>query len=357
MSLRAFLRGYGPEGLLLLTSALVVCGLLRLMGLPVPETLLVLVLLLAAVLFAAAVAWLRSRRLLDRLADIVAGRGDALAIASDLGVAEHAEGNLVVRALGAVVADANARIGELRVREADYRDYVETWVHEAKTPLAAADLMLDNMAGVNTHPLRRELDQLNSYVEQALFYARSTDVENDFLARECDVRTMVADAIKSRASQLIGCGMAPDLTGLAEGPHEVVCDPKWVVFILGQLIDNAVRYRSDEPSRHPRISFSTRWEPVAEGVGARRVLLDVRDNGIGVPAADIGRLFDRGFTGENGRCRQRSTGLGLYLVRMLCDKMGLAVTVTSLPGEWTCFTLAFPSAGEYRTETEAGPVA
>lgn len=356
MSLWAFLRGRSPEGLLLLACALLITGLLCLMGLPTADAYLVLALLLVAAMAAWLLEWARTRRFFDDLRDIAAAKGDALALAAELARPDHTEGILVWDALRAVLQDANSRIGAVRVREADYRDYIETWVHEVKTPLAAADLMLDNMVGVNTNPMRRELDQVNAYVEQALFYARSTDVEKDFLARVCDLRKIVADSIKSRASNLIGCGMTPDLSGMGEGPVEVVADPKWVTFILGQLIDNALRYRADQAVRHPRISFSVRTREGVTEASQPTVLLDVRDNGLGISAADIGRVFERGFTGENGRRRKKSTGIGLYLVRTLCDKMGLEVAVTSLPGEWTCFTIAFPSAGGYSVEREAGPV-
>lgn len=356
MSLWAFLKGRGPEGLLILCCCLLVTGLLCLMGLPTADAYLILFLLLVCAATAWIVEWARMRRFLGDLNDVASATGDALALASQLERPDFPEGILVWRALRAVGHDANARIGEVRVRDDGYRDYIETWVHEVKTPLAAADLMLDNMVGVNTNPMRRELDQVNAYIEQALFYARSTDVEKDFLARVCDLKKIVADAVKSRASNLIGCGVSPDLSGLGGGSLEVVCDPKWVTFILGQLIDNALRYRADADERKPRISFSVRRRQELGEAGRADLLLDVRDNGIGIPAADIGRVFERGFTGENGRNRKKSTGIGLYLVRTLCDKMGLGVAVTSLPGEWTCFTIAFPSASDLQVELEEGPV-
>lgn len=355
MSPLAFLRGRGPEALWLVMCAVLVCGLLLLMGLPVAEVAFVLILLLMGGLGMVLMEWMRMRRFLEDLSGVASSDSNALSLASGLRVPEHPEGVLAWRAIGAVVHDANARIGELRVREADYRDYIETWVHEVKTPLAAADLMLDNMKGVSTHPLRQELDEVNAYVEQALYYARSSDVERDFLVRPCELRRLVGDALKSRASQLIGCGMGVDLSGVSEGPHEVICDQKWVVFILGQLIDNAVRYRAEASVRQPRLSFSTRLQ-VPDGTEAPRALLDVLDNGMGISAEDVGRVFDRGFTGANGRSRKKSTGLGLYLVRTLCDKMGLGIAVTSLPGAWTCFTISFPLPGDYDAEVEVGPV-
>lgn len=355
MSFSGYVRSRWTQLLVTCASAAGGWGLLRLMGLAVSEATLVLVLALVTGGCVLLLGWFRERPLLQGLASVAASEDDALSLAAELRQPNYPEGEMVWEAVGELVKQANGRVGELRVREADYRDYVETWVHEIKTPLAAADLMLENLEGVNTNPLRRELDQVNDYVEQALYYARSTAVDRDFSVRTADLSEMVRDAVKSRAAQLIGSGVMPDLEPLEQGPREVLCDPKWVTFILGQLIDNAVRYHADASQRQPRIRFSTREASRSEASQESWVLLDVRDNGIGIPQSDIGHVFEKGFTGVNGRTHKKSTGIGLYLVKTLCEKMGLGVVATSVEGEWSCFTLAFPSEEVSIIEAEAGP--
>lgn len=355
MGLLDHLRSHAATIGIELVGCALAWGLLRLMGLPQAEAGLVVLILLFFMGVALVVDWVLERGFLQEVEDIATSGRDSLALASELRDPPSREGHLVWRAMSGVVSEAHRRIGELRVREDDYREYVETWVHEIKTPLAAIDLMLDNMSGVNTHPLRRELDQVGGYVEQSLYYARSSAVEKDFVVRPLELETEVRNAVKQRAAELIGAGVAPDLSGMAGVDLHVMADPKWVSFILGQLIDNAVHYRWEGPDRSPRIAFSARLSS-GEGDDASRVLLDVRDNGCGIPASDIGRIFDKGFTGENGRLHKKSTGLGLYLVKAMCDKMGMGIVATSLPGSWTCFTLSFPDAGSSEMVREAGPV-
>lgn len=331
-------------------------GLLGLMGLPGPEANLAVVLMLFFTFLALLVDWLVGRDFLSEMDDVASSGRDALALASELRDPPHREGHLLWRAMSAVTREAQRRIGELRVREEDYRDYVETWVHEIKTPLAAVDLMLDNLSGINSHPLRREIDQVGGYVEQALYYARSTAVENDFSVRPCELQAMVRDAVKSRAAELIGAGVTPDLSGIPAEGCRAMADQKWVTFMLGQLIDNAVHYRREDPQVPSTVTFVAHL-PQDGGEEGERVLLDVRDNGCGIPASDIGRVFDKGFTGENGRLHKKSTGIGLYLVKTMCDRMGMGVMATSLPGSWTCITLSFPRADASEMLREAGPLA
>lgn len=354
MGFAAYLRSHVHLILVEAVTCLLVWGVLGLMGLPAAEGCLAFVLLTCGLGLALLVDWLLAREFLSDVADLGAAGEEALLVASELRDPGSPAGHLVWQAVDAVTLEAQRRIGELRTREGDYHHYVEAWVHEIKTPLAALDLMLDNLQGVSTHPLHRELDKVSAYVEQALYYARSSAVEKDFAVRPCDLREPVRAAVRSRASELIGCSVSVDLSGLEGRDCRVMADQKWVTFILGQLVENAVHYRVEDEGRSCRISFSARERRARDG--RREVLLDVRDNGRGIPASDISRVFDKGFTGENGRTYRKSTGLGLYLVRTMCDKMGVGIVATSLPGSWTCFTLAFPSAGPTTALREVGPL-
>ena len=228
-------------------------------------------------------------------------------------------------------------MGESQRREREHREYVETWVHEIKTPLAAARLIIDNEDGRVPRSLTTELDRVDALVEQAWFFARSSCVEKDFRIRSCEASALVRDALKSRAAALVSARMTVSMEGL-EGVT-VFADAKWVVFVLGQLIDNAVRYRCTDGAC--RIDFSASRED--EGRADERVVLKVRDNGCGVSAADRGRVWEKGFTGSNGRTHAKSTGIGLYLVRNLCQQMGIATSLSSVEGQWTCVSLTFPA--------------
>ena len=216
----------------------------------------------------------------------------------------------------------------------EYREYVESWVHEIKTPITAASLICRNMGGENKDKLLRELGQIEAHVERALFYARAESPEKDCLIRQCSLQQIVSDAIKNHQTLLIGQGVRIETEGLEsrESGYSVYTDAKWAPFIIGQILQNAARYHGEEPV----ISLT------AMTLG-KQVRLSIKDNGIGIPAHELPRVFDRGFTGKNGRARGGSTGMGLYLCRRLTAFLQMDLKITSTEGMGTEVSLTFPS--------------
>lgn len=249
-----------------------------------------------------------------------------------------------VNACETVIYDARTRLNEVTTSALEHREYIESWVHEIKTPIAAAYLALENAPSAGANQIALQLDRVGSYVDQALFYARSSSVERDYFISRLDVREVVSAAVRERRRSLIDAHMSIDMSGIADGAS-VRSDEKWLIFMLGQLIDNAVKYRVDDGDdgdggEQPVLSFSTG----CEGEGARQTLvLTIADNGCGISAADMPRIFDKGFTGENGRVlSEKATGLGLYLVAKLAEKMGIGLRAASTEGEGAAFSFVFP---------------
>ena len=232
------------------------------------------------------------------------------------------------------------RIAAARRRSREYREYVETWVHEIKTPIAAARLIAKNNPSPAVDSIDAEVDAIEGYVEQALYYSRGTSLERDFQIREVDLGEVVRDALRHKARTLIGARVTPELGELGFTVH---ADPKWLSFVIGQVLVNAAKYRSEKDGRgHVRI-----WAERDEtGLDSWATRLAIADDGVGIPASDVERVFDKGFTGENGRRFARSTGMGLYLVRELCQKMGVDVWLESVEAEGTTVYLSFPDMAE-----------
>ena len=220
-------------------------------------------------------------------------------------------------------------VSDARAAQRDYREYVESWVHEVKTPITAARLVCRQLAGEPRRKLDLELAQIEAHVERALFYARAETPEQDCVIRQAVLSEIVSEAVENHRTLLMQSGVRIETEGLA---HQVYTDEKWAAFILGQLLQNAARYRSDAPV----ITLS------AKPMG-NRVQLTVRDNGIGIPAHELPRVFDRGFTGSNGRFRGGATGMGLYLCKKLSGFLELDIHLTSEEGKGTCVALTFPS--------------
>ena len=224
-------------------------------------------------------------------------------------------------------------VSDARAAGREYREYVESWVHEIKTPITAATLICRNM-GENKDKLLRELGQIEAHVERALFYARAESPEKDCLIRQCSLHQIVSDAIKNHQTLLIGQGVRIETEGFEsrESEYPVYTDAKWASFIIGQILQNAARYHGEEPV----ISLT------AMTLG-KQVRLSIKDNGIGIPAHELPRVFDRGFTGKNGRARGGSTGMGLYLCRRLTAFLQMDLKITSTEGMGTEVSLTFPS--------------
>ena len=304
-------------------------------------------------LTALAIDWTRKKRFFGDLEACASEVDHPLWMTEMVDRPEYLEGSITYDALSAIAHAANDDVAEYRRQVADYREYIETWVHEAKSPLAAAHLMVDNLraealadtAAEKTESIDEELKRVEGYIDQVLFYARSEALDRDYLIRAYSLADLVAAALRANASTLIGAHVAPVLGTL---DFEVFTDEKWVEFILGQIIQNSVKYAREES---PRIEFSGKL--IGEGSADERVELTVSDNGCGVSASDVPRVFDKGFTGENGRTGKRSTGIGLYLVKRLCDKMGVGVAASSQPGEGFVITLTF-SRNKFRFVDRGG---
>lgn len=220
-------------------------------------------------------------------------------------------------------------VSDAQTAHQEYREYVESWVHEIKTPITAAGLICRNVDLETRWKLSQELAQIEAHVERALFYARAESPEKDFLIHKVDLAEIAAKAINHHRTLLIQSGIRVEMKNLEQ---TVYTDEKWAVFILGQLLQNAVRYRRENPV----ITLSARK------LGSQ-VQLVVCDNGIGIPVHELSRVFDRGFTGSNGRSRGGSTGMGLYLCRRLADCLEIDLKIASEENKETKVTLTFPA--------------
>ena len=233
------------------------------------------------------------------------------------------------------VAITNADAEELATLRKTLRansEYIELWVHEAKTPLAAAKLITKRMQGQDALVLRRELERMGDLVEQALFSARMETLDRDYLIREVNLADIAKEACKSHMHYLTSLDIALDFR--IDPTLMVFADKIWLEFIITQIVINAAKYDAKT------ITF-TAIPPEQESSQASTVL-EIRDNGCGIPAADVPRVFDRGFTGEVGRAHGSATGMGLYLVAQMCASMGLSLLLASEEGVGTRVQIGFP---------------
>ena len=269
--------------------------------------------------------WTRKRQM-QKLLDMAGQLSERYLISEVMEQPEQAEDQVYYQLLKMAGKSMLEQIGEVRRERLEYKEYIEQWIHEIKTPITAMKLLCENHRMDWTKELLLELEKTNRFTEQALYYARSEHTEKDYSVREMSLSQVVHQAIADNKYLLLQSGVRLEVEEMAD---TVYSDEKWVRFILNQLIANAVKYRSGQPV----LRFSTRRQQ-------DQVLLVVEDNGIGISSADLPRIFEKGFTGQNGRMVQQSTGIGLYLCKRLCDKLGIGIAAES-SGRGTAISLAF----------------
>ncbi|EIF6155032.1 MAG: sensor histidine kinase [Clostridium perfringens] len=223
----------------------------------------------------------------------------------------------------------NDEIGEFKRGINDYREYIELWVHEIKTPIATCKLLIENNESPLTESIGEEVCKLENYIDQALFYTRSNTLEKDYIIKEMSLSSCVNKVLNNNADSLIKKKVKISLGDLEK---QVYSDSKWIEFILGQIISNSIKYMNKE---HKELKIYC-------NENSKYVILNIEDNGAGISEKDISRVFDKGFTGENGRKFGKSTGIGLYLCKKLCKKLGLDITLISEEGKFTRVSIIFP---------------
>lgn len=331
MRLGSYIRSRVPELLVLVALELLLALVLRISGMGTDFVAFVCSIVLVSAVVAVTLGFARERGFWDSLSETCSSLDNARLLPELIDRPEFPEGQVAYDALVSVAKSASDEVAEQRRFVGEYRAYVETWVHEAKSPITAARLALSN--------LEEDADACAvcpREVEPVVPRLRSVE---DELARSHSLREMVASAIKANANLLIAAGVTPRL---GEGLDlKVFTDDKWLVFMLGQLLQNTARYVRPGCEGWPQVWFDARL--LDEGLANERVELTVRDNGCGVSAADLPRVLERGFTGDNGRAHKQSTGLGLWLVARLAQKMGVSVAVDSAEDEFFSVTFGFPA--------------
>ena len=240
------------------------------------------------------------------------------------------EGKILKEVIQDVDKSMIENVNKYKKIQEEYKEYIELWIHEIKIPIATSKMIIENNKSEAGRSIDEELDKVEDYIEQALYYARSNTVEKDYIIGKVELREIVNTAVIKNKNLLITNKVNLDLHGL---DRWVYTDSKWMVFILNQIIQNAVKYGRNEDSK---------LEIFAEEE-KEKVILFVKDNGIGIKSSEICRVFEKGFTGENGRIiGKKSTGIGLYLCKKLCEKLEIGLGLESEKGVGTKVAITFP---------------
>ena len=239
------------------------------------------------------------------------------------------EGKILFEIISQATKSMKDDISESIRNSNDYKEYIELWVHEIKTPIATCKLLIENNDNEVTESIGEEVTKVEDYIEQVLFYARSNAVEKDYLIKEINLKKSINAVIRKNANTLIEKRVKVDIRNVDK---IVSCDSKWIEFILGQIVSNSIKYMDKKESV---------LKIYSENIGSD-VILKICDNGIGMDERSVIKAFEKGYTGKNGRRFGKSTGMGLYLCKKLCEKLGLGINIKSKENEGTEVSILFP---------------
>ena len=220
------------------------------------------------------------------------------------------------------------QINKYKYKEEEFEEFMELWVHEIKTPLSTINLITENNPSKTSESIKEETKKINNFVELILFYARSQNLEKDYLIKNTNLKDVINKVLINFKTDFILKNIALNMSDLN---YQVKTDSKWLEFISKQIISNSLKYLKE----NPKISIYAKK-------GKENITLYFEDNGIGIDKKDLPRVFDKGFTGQNGRSKYNSTGMGLYLVKKLCEKLSHGVEIKSKLNEGTIVKIIFP---------------
>ena len=326
MSSKQYWKNQLPVILINLLGMLALALFLIASGNGIQTVLFVLVVWLIILVSCLLLFYYSRKKYLDKLLDMTEKLDERYLLPEIMQEPERADEQVFYQIMKMAEKSMLERIGEVQRERKEYKEYIEQWIHEVKTPITAIKLICENNRCSFTRELMAELENINRFTEQALYYARSEHTEKDYSVREINLSDVVHGAIADNKYLLRQNNVAVTVEDVE---YSIYSDDKWLRFILDQLISNAVKYRADQPVLH----FFT----VKEN---DRIILSVEDNGIGIPQSDLPRIFEKGFTGQNGRTIHSSTGIGLYLCRRLCDKLGIGISASS-ERKGTAISLSF----------------
>ena len=220
---------------------------------------------------------------------------------------------------------------QMNLRYSDMIDYYTVWAHQIKTPIASMRLNLQNQDSEFARRILEDLARIERYVEMVMGYLRLDSDITDYVIREYDLDEIVKQTVKKFAGQFIRKKLQLDYRPLHT---RAVTDEKWLQFVLEQVISNSLKY-----TESGRITIEMESDAMAKEAGD--AILCIRDTGIGIAPEDIPRIFEKGYTGYNGRSDKKASGIGLYLCRRICDNLGHVITANSSLENGTVIRIRF----------------
>ena len=245
------------------------------------------------------------------------------------------EEKILVNSLYDINKSMIENINEYQRSTIEFKEFVELWIHEVKIPISSMVLKCHNNKEKYDKSFLSLIRRLDNQIDEVLYYVRSENTEKDFAIAEVSLKEVIRNVGLKNKDDLLESNVdfITDLKDL-----KISTDKKWLEFIINQIINNSIKYKKDKDS-YIKISAFEQSE---------KKVLEIYDNGIGIPSKDLKRVFEKSFTGSNGREKVKSTGMGLYIVKKLCDKLGHNIKIESKEKDYTKVIIEFGKNEHYK---------
>lgn len=228
-------------------------------------------------------------------------------------------------------------VDEYKRSLSELNDYITKWVHEIKIPVSVCNLVLeriDESCSLNDIKiLKEQINKIEYYIEQVLYISRASSYEEDITIAQVDLDKLIKKIVRKNSYLFIDKNISLELNDLN---YEITTDSKWLGYMIGQIINNGCKYTQGDGQVKIYAEDDEKY-----------LHLKIRDNGVGIDKKSLDRVFDKGYTGDSGMNLSKSTGMGLYIVKKMCDKLNYKISVESVKGDFTEFTLSINKFSDY----------
>ena len=303
---------------------------LLLIGVNVGMIILLAILIIVFIFISLLVSYILIKKRYVKIVNLVDSLDEKYLIKEVIDKPKNLENRAYYYALDKACKALNDKLSEVENSKNEYLDFLDSFIHEIKTPISALSLYADNN---DDERIKEEVLKISRLVDKMLFYARSDVVEKDYFIKEVTLADLVHPVLLEYKNYLLNYHIKVEVSNLDN--LVVYTDIKWLNFIIGQILSNSLKYQNKK-NRLVRI----------KGINNKNsIQLEIYDNGVGIKESDLSKVFDKGFTGSN-RNKKNASGIGLYLTKKLCDKLGIDIKIESVYLKYTKVVITFPK-GNY----------
>ncbi len=281
------------------------------------------------------IEYLKKRSFYNEFVNIVDKLDKKYLVIEMLNSPNFQEGEILYNELFEINKSMLENIKNYEISMNDFKDYIEMWIHEVKIPLSSLILMIHNNKNNISSKMVDQVKRLDNYVDQVLFYVRAENAEKDYLIKKTELNKVINKIALKNKDYILENNICFSVLNCEK---KVLTDSKWLEFIIDQIINNSIKYKRDIASSFIKIYTEENNEEIR---------LIIYDNGIGIDAKDLPRVFDKTYTGTNGRLKSKSTGMGLYIAKNLCKKLGHKIAIESKVNEYTKVIITFNKESIY----------